>query len=386
MTLLILYVLLAIGFSFLCSILEAVLLSVSPSYVAAKEADDPLTAMRLKRLKDEVDRPLAAILSLNTIAHTVGATGAGAQAAYVFGDTAVGIFSGVLTLLILVFSEIIPKTLGATYWRGLAPLVARLLPLLIWSMWPLVKLSQGLTYLMTRGRDEATVSRDEIAALADVGHQEGVVEESETRIVRNLLALDVLKAEDVMTPRTVIFALPSDTSVKEVMGQTEELRFSRIPIFRDTIDHVSGFVLKDDVLLEAAKDRHDTSLSELKRELPVIAHDMPLKLLFERLLAEGDHIALVADPYGGTAGLVSLEDVVETLLGVEIVDEVDDTTDLQALARKRWEERARRLGIDVDAARTATGSSDGNDPPEAEEADVVRYGITGGVAPEQEKG
>ena len=371
MTLLLLYVALAIGVSFLCSILEAVLLSISPSFIASQQEARPALAAKLKALKEDIDRPLAAILSLNTIAHTIGAAGAGAQAAYVFGDAAITIFSAVLTFLILILSEIIPKTLGATYWRQLAGFVARVLPWLIWSMWPLVKMSQGLTYLMGGGGHGA-ISRDEIAALADVGHQEGVVHESESRIVRNLLRLDALTVEAVMTPRTVIFSLPRGATVKEAMAEVGEMHFSRIPLTGEGIDDVTGFVLKSDILLAAARDEHDKQLHELRRDLTRVPEETPLRGLFETLLEGSHHIAIVVDPYGGTAGLVTQEDVVETLLGLEIVDEGDETHDLQAFARKRWEERAKRLGVDRDAMRERVPEAPGG---------VVQYGITGGVVP-----
>lgn len=375
MTLLVFYIFLATAFSFLCSMLEAVLLSVTPSYIATLEKDRPKVAAKLKAMKAQVDRPLAAILSLNTIAHTIGAAGAGAQAAYVFGDASLTIFSIVLTFIILVFSEIIPKTLGATYARGLSPFVSRVLPWLILAMWPLVKMSQGITYLMG-GAKEGVVSREEIAAMADVGRQEGVVRESESRVVQNLFRLSSLTVEDVMTPRTVLFALPSGTSVAEAMARVDEMRFSRIPLYGENLDDIAGFVLKSDILLAAARDEHDRPLQDMGRELLRVPEDMPLRRVFETLLQGSHHIALAVDGYGGTAGLVTQEDVVETLLGLEIMDEGDETQDLRSLARQRWEERARRLGINLDALH-GEGQAEA-----AEAAPVVQYSTTGGVAPD----
>lgn len=341
MTLLLLFMTLAIGVSFICSILEAVLLSVRPSYIVSIEAERPVLAKKLTDLKNEIDRPLAAILSLNTVAHTVGAAGAGAQAAIVFGDAALGIFSGVLTLLILVLSEIIPKTIGATFWKKLTPMVAAILPPLIWAMWPLVKLSQGITYLMG-GTGEGAISRAEIAAMADVGERAGVVEEGESRILRNLLRFDKLTVQDIMTPRTVVYALPQSKSVGEALEAIDEMRFSRIPIFGETIDDVTGFVLKTDILMKAIKRGKKTLLANLKRDLMHVPNDMNLQTLFENLLESNAHIALVQDKFGGTAGVVSLEDVVETLIGLEIVDEADTIADLQMLARRKWEERTKK--------------------------------------------
>ncbi len=353
MTLLILYVALALGFSFLCSVMEAVLLSVTPSFVERLTKTKESLGRRLRRLKDDVDRPLAAILSLNTIAHTVGAAGAGAQGAAVFGDAYLGVISGVLTFLILVFSEIIPKTLGALYWRQLTPAVVRVLVPTMWAMWPLVKLSKGLTRLLARGKRPPTVSREELAALAELGAREGIVDRDESRILRNLFRFDQVRTEDIMTPRTVVFALPQGQTAAEAVTDhpgtpDRELRFSRIPLYGDNRDEVTGFVLKSDVLLAAAQGRGETALSELRRPLAAVPADLSLSQLFERLIDDRMHLALVVDEYGGTAGVVTLEDVVETLLGLEIVDEVDAVQDMQELAREKWRQRAEKLGLVLD--------------------------------------
>ena len=378
MTLLILYILLAIGFSFLCSILEAVLLSITPAYLGLLEQQGSPAAAGLKALKEEIDRPLAAILSLNTVAHTVGAAGAGAQAAVVFGDAMVGAFSAVLTFLILVLSEIIPKTLGATYWKALAPTVARILPPLIWILYPLVKLSEWLTVLIARGKKEVAVSRAEIAAMAKLGEDHGVIREDEARIVANLLRLRQLKVRNIMTPRPVVFSLSPKQTVRQVVSHHEELRFSRIPLTEHSKDHIDRYVLKDDVLLKAAQDEHELPLEELGRPLLVVQEHLTLSKLFEKLLDGNEHIALVVDEYGGTAGVVTLEDAVETLLGLEIVDEADSDEDLQELAREQWRKRARRLGVPI------PGVEDPADEQRQKEADAaVRFGITGGQPPEE---
>lgn len=391
MTLLLIYIALAIGVSFLCSILEAVLLSVTPSFIAGKEAEEPALAARLKTLKDDVDRPLAAILSLNTVAHTVGAAGAGAQAAAVFGDASITIFSAVLTFLILVLSEIIPKTIGATYWRSLAGFVARTLPWLILAMWPLVKMSQGITSLMG-GKGEGGVSRDEVAALAEVAHREGAMAESESRIVRNLFRLDALTVEDVMTPRVVLAAMPESATAADAMAREDVMRFSRIPIYDEDVDHVTGFVLKADLLMEVAVDRPDTPLRDMRRDLARVPETLALRALFAALMEDGGHLALVVDAYGGTAGLVTQEDVVETLLGIEIVDEADGARDLRILARRRWEERAARIGHDLSAYETplekaapAEPAPRRTPPDESERTEVALHGITGGTPPSAER-
>jgi len=345
MGLLLLYVALALGVSFLCSIMEAVLLSVTPSYVAALEREGDPMGERLHQMKEDIDRPLSAILSLNTIAHTVGAAGAGAQATVVFGEAYTGIIAAILTLLILVVSEIIPKTLGAVYWRTIAPTVVRLLVPTIIAMWPLVKLSQGLTYLLSQDEDEAAFSREEFTAMAELGEEEGVFEEKESRILRNLFRFNSLRVKDVMTPRTVVFDLPEDQTIGEVVDEHDEFRFSRIPVYDDNPDDVTGYVLKDEMLLRAAQEEHDVMLEDIAREILVVRETLPLPDLLERLLDRLEHIALVVDEYGGVAGVVSMEDVVETLLGLEIVDEADSVEDMQALARQQWFKRARELGM-----------------------------------------
>ncbi|MCF7804430.1 MAG: CNNM domain-containing protein [Candidatus Marinimicrobia bacterium] len=345
MTLLIIYVLLALGVSFLCSVMEAVLLSVTPSYMASMEQKQHAVADRLRDLKENIDRPLSAILSLNTIAHTVGAAGAGAQAAIVFGNAYVGIFSAILTLLILVLSEIIPKTIGAVYWRKLTPAVVRTLIPIIWVLLPLVKVSQGITALLSSDSGETSMSREEFTALAKMGEEEGLFDEEESRILKNLFRFRSVRVKDVMTPRIVLFALPESMTVGEMVDEHDQLRFSRIPVYAESRDDITDYVLKDEILLHAARDEEDLPLGEFKREMIVVPEMMPLPELFERLLDNLEHIALVVDEFGGTAGVVSMEDVVETLLGMEIVDEADSVEDMQVLARQEWVKRAKRLGI-----------------------------------------
>ena len=343
MALLGLYVVLAVGVSFLCSIMEAVLLSVTPAYIGALEKNAPGSARQLRALKDDIDRPLAAILSLNTVAHTVGAAGAGAQAAVVFGSAAVGVFSALLTLAILVVSEVIPKTIGALHWRALAPVVAQTLGPMIWVLSPLVWLCQLITGLVSRWKeDEPAVSREELIAMADIGELEGVIEADETRIVKNLMRFRALTAKDVMTPRTVLLAFPESATVARVTKRG--IPFSRIPIYDTNPDQVTGYVLKDQVLQAVAEDRHDQPLTALRREILAVPARFPLPRLFDTLVSHREHMALVVE-HGGTEGIVTMEDVIETLLGLEIMDEVDETQSMRQLARRRWEERAARLGL-----------------------------------------
>lgn len=347
-SLLVFYALFALGFSFLCSIAEAVLLSVTPSYIAALEEEGNASAARLKRLKDNVDRPLAAILSLNTIAHTVGAAGVGAEAANIWGSVAVGYASALMTLLILIFSEIIPKTIGAVYWRPLSASTARVIEALIWLLLPLVWLSESITKLIGGDKRQELVTREEVAATAAMSSETGELDPGEHRILGNLLRLRSLTVEDVMTPRTVIFSFTEEMTVGELLQQHHDLPVSRIPVYESTIDHVTGFVLKTDVLLAQAQDKPDTRLQTLRRPIKTISPEASLTDALELLLNEREHLALVVDDYGGTDGLLTMEDVIETLLGIEIVDESDLTADMQRLARQQWAERMKAVGLSVD--------------------------------------
>ena len=349
MGLLLLYVGVAHAVSFLCSLLEATLLTSTPSYVRSLATEQPGLAARIKSLKDDVDRPLAAILTLNTFAHTIGAAGAGVQAAKVFGDAAVGVFSVVLTITILLLTEIIPKTLGATYWRSLLPFTARILPLMIAALYPLVRLSQGLSRLLQRGEKHGDVSRDELVAMADMGAEQGVIEDRERRILEHLFRFRTLRAGDVMTPRTVVVAYPREQTVGATVAGG--IPFSRLPVFDGDRDHVTGYVLEDDVREAHAEGRAEAPLDALRRDVLTVPEPMPLPDLFDHLLARREHLALVVDEYGGTAGIVTMEDIVETLLGLEILDEGDRAADMQAFARQRWARRAARLGIAVGVTR-----------------------------------
>jgi CBS domain containing-hemolysin-like protein len=347
--LLLLYVLLALVFSFLCSVAEAVLLSITPSYIAGKREAKPRLAAMLKRLRqDNVDQSLAAILTLNTIAHTVGAIGSGAKATIVFGSTWFGLFSAVMTLMILFLSEIIPKTLGAVFWRRLSYPTAIFVRGLILVLYPLIKISEWLTRLIAHRKDLHVFSREEFIAMASIGEQTGTIDREESRIIRNLFRFESLKVADIMTPRTVISALRQEMTVAEAADAVARTPFSRLPLFGKSLDDVTGFVLKSDLLLCKARDQDDIRIDTLKREILTVDENMSLSGLLEFLLDKRQHIAMVAGKYGGTQGLVTLEDVVETLLGMEIVDEMDTVEDMQAHARQQWQKRARALGLKTD--------------------------------------
>lgn len=335
MLLLLFYVSLALGVSFLCSLMEAVLLSLTPAFIEQCDQQGHPSAARLRHLKDDIDRPLSAILSLNTIAHTVGATGAGAQAAIVFGSAWVGVTSAILTLLILVLSEIIPKTLGAVHWRRLAPLVARMLGPLVWLLSPLVWLSQVITEKLTKGGEGECVERDEISAMAVLAQRQGVLEQSESMLLVNILRLRELTVQEVMTPRTVVLRLAGDKTIDDVFDQVQNTDFSRIPIYRYHEEQLTGYVLKNDILLRAAHGQGATQLDEIQRDFLSVNENEPLTRMLERLVEGPGIIAYVTDRYGGLSGIVTLEDVVETLIGLEIVDESDSVTDLQKLAHDK---------------------------------------------------
>ncbi|EMR00865.1 CNNM domain-containing protein [Cesiribacter andamanensis] len=299
----------------------------------------------MRQLKDKVDQPLAAILSLNTIAHTVGAAGVGAQAALVYQNISTGVISGLLTLVILIFSEIIPKTLGARYWRQLGFFTAKTLRIMIWLMYPLVLLSNGITRLLGGSAHGMAVSREELSAMADIGHQEGVFAENEMRIIKNLIAFQKVQVRDVMTPRTVVVMANSELSLKEAFANKQLLRFSRIPVYTDNRDNVIGYFHKHELLQQLAEDKHDLKVKELVRSMLIVSDRLSIPVVFERLMEKREHIALAVDEYGGLTGVVTIEDIMETLLGIEIVDEFDSSRDMQEYARQKWQERARLLGI-----------------------------------------
>lgn len=350
MTLLLVYLALALGVSFLCSVLEAVLLSVSPSYVSMHEQRGSRAGRRLRALKDDIDRPLAALLSLNTIAHTVGAAGVGAQAQVVFGNAYVSATSAVLTLMILVFSEIIPKTLGASYWRELAPWASILLRGMVVLLYPLVVMAMAITRLLARDRQAATFSREEFHAMAEQGAEEGVFLDEESRIFRNLMRFGSLQVRDILTPRVVVTAFSENETAARALQRLQSRRFSRLPVYRDDPENVTGFVLLNDILMAVADDRHEQSLRELRREVYKLPQTLSLYALFRGLLERREHLAVVVDEYGGLVGVVTMEDVVETLLGLEIMDEGDRIEDMRKVARRRWLQRAKKLGlVDEDA-------------------------------------
>jgi len=349
-TLLIVFFLVAIITSFLCSLWEAVLLSITPSYAQIKVQEGGALGRRLQTFKENIDRPLAAILTLNTIAHTVGAIGVGDQASKIWSDanpliTSLGI-PVLMTLAILVLSELIPKTLGANYWKELAPFTARSLALIIKLLAPLVWFSQFVTRALKKDEAGSAFSRKDFLAMADIGARHGVFERHESEIISNLLHFDSVLVSDVMTPRIVVEDASVEQSIGEFLEANPQPRFSRIPLYEnDSRDQVAGYVLKDEILAKMLDGESDAKLLTLKRDIVTVAEDAPIIDLFNNLLCSREHIALVTGKFGGMAGIVTMEDVIETLIGIEIVDESDPTADMRALARENWERRAGRLGL-----------------------------------------
>lgn len=339
MTLLLIYLLVALGISFLCSLLEAALLSVPHSHVAVMVERGSRAGERLQKMKDDVDRPLAAILTLNTFAHTLGAAGVGAQATILWGEAWVGMVSFVVTLLILIFSEIIPKTLGAVHAKGLAPFTAWTVHGMILLLWPLVAVCNGISKLLS-GKDQAVplIDRQEVRSLARLAHEEGAIDQNEARVMRNLIALRETTVGQVMTPRTVVFTLRADQTVRAVT-EGDPPPFARIPVTGESLDDVKGLVHRHDLFKARSEGRTEATLGEMVRPVHAVPEVAKLPAVLDGFLQRRAHLFLVVDEYGGTAGIITLEDVLETLLGVEIVDETDAVEDMQKLARQRSNKR-----------------------------------------------
>lgn len=345
MLLLFVYVFIALAFSFLCSLLEATLLTLSPTTIEAAKRRGTKWAVRMGQLKADIDRPLSAILTLNTVAHTMGAAGAGSQYAKIYGSATVGVFGGLLTLAILIFTEIIPKTLGARHAEFLAGPTAWILPRLQTLLAPLVWLCRQITRLITFGKADASPRhREELLAVARLAEAHGELKESETTIVRNILHLGEVHVSDIMTPWPVVFSLSAAMPLTDAADAICNKPFSRILIHDGHHDHVVGFVIRSEVLYACLKNPGG-SLGDLVRPVGAVPRHFSVEILLQSLLSENRHLMLVHDEFGTNVGLVTLEDALETIVGVEIVDENDNNPDLQAVARKLWEERAARMGL-----------------------------------------
>jgi len=332
MTLLLFYLFLALGVSFICSLCEASLLSVSTTHATIMSKQGKRAGRMLVQMKEHIDRPLAAILTLNTASHTIGAAGVGAESLRVFANVPVAITSALLTLAILVLSEIIPKTIGAVYCRPLAGPVTYMVQAMIWGTYPIILALDAMSRLIKRGAGGEGYTREQIAVVAELGRAEGALRGVESRIIQNLLRLNQIQVEDVMTPRTVTFMLQEETTIDEVLKQEQFKQFSRIPIYDESPDDMIGVVIKSEIYEASRNGKGDMRLSELARPLHAVPETAPLLRVLEEFGRLGHHIFLVVDEYGGTAGIVTLEDVFESVIGSEIVDETDLVADLRRLA------------------------------------------------------
>lgn len=340
MELLLLFLLGAMGISFLCSMLESILMTTTFSYINLREEEGYAPAKLMKKYKEDTGRPLAAILSLNTIANTIGAAGVGMQATEVFGSKWFGLVSAITTILILVFSEIIPKVIGTTYWRSLMGFTARTIHALIVMLYPIVLLVELLTHLLRGKEEDSTVSREEVLAMVNVGEEEGVVDEDENKIFSNLMRLDSIHAYDVMTPRSVAKIAHETMNLKDYYDSDEYDNFSRIPLYNpDAPEYITGYVLRNDALEDLTEDNFNKTLVDIKRPLPSFDQDMTLGTIFDSMLKQKSQIAQVIDEYGCFVGILTLEDIIETIFGLEIIDEYDTVIDMQQYARERWEQR-----------------------------------------------
>lgn len=338
MSLLIAFVVLSISVSFICSILEAALLSITPSYIAQQKLVRPKLYEKLKVLKDKIDQPLAAILTLNTVAHTVGATGVGAQVTVVFGDGYLGIASAVMTLLILVLSEILPKTIGARYWPSLAPILPTLLNGMIFILKPFIWLSDQVMKLFGGGQHEHDL-RQEIKALTILGRELNKLDEDEQRVIANILDLHDIKVRDIMTPRTVCETAKPDEKLIALVERVKKDQYSRYPVI-DQDEAPLGIVFRYDML-----DISESAVaSDIMKPVKIISDKISVEQLMSQLMREQQHMCLVYDEYGSWLGLVTMEDVIEAIIGQPIMDETDDIPNMRRFAKRRWEHKQKQLG------------------------------------------
>ncbi len=338
MTLLVIYIFITVCISFICSTLESVILSTSPAYIKVATNEGRKSGFILQQLKDNIDRSLAAILSVNTAANMVGATGVGAQVHSLYGSELVAIASGVLTLTILVFSEIIPKTLGVTYWKTLAPSCAYLIQALIFFTYPVVLLLEIISKSISNSESQS-VTRQEVIVTAEMSSKEGAIDQKESLIIKNLLLLDMIYVSDIMTPRSVILAMEENTTVDQTIQKHRPIRFSRIPIYSEHLDQVTGQVLRYSIMDASSQDKHQTSLKQLKIPIKQVDEGISVANALRRFIQTKEHMFLVIDNQGNTTGIVTLEDAIETLLGVEIVDELDSVADLRQYALEKWQKQ-----------------------------------------------
>ena len=349
MVLIIIYMAAALLISAMCSVLEATLLSTPMSYITALEMQGKKGAALLKKYKHNTDRPISAILVVNTIANTVGASLVGSQAASLAvemgyqHDMTIGVVSAIFTLLILTFAEIVPKTIGSNFWRKLAIPAASVIRVLIIITFPLVFILEKLTHLISGKSTQVSVSREEVSAMVTVGAEEGVLEKEENKMIQNLLKLDEITAHEIMTPSVVVSMADSSMTLKEFYKTEEFKNFSRIPIYDDdNSDYITGYVLRQTILERLAEDKFNEKLKTLARPILSFTESEPVGNIWEKLLANKEHISIIIDEYGSLRGIVTLEDVIETMLGFEIVDEKDKVVDMQAYAMAQWKKMQKK--------------------------------------------
>lgn len=342
MLLLFVFLFIALGVSFLCSILEATLMSTPISHIVMLEDEGLPYAAKLKGYKQDSSRPLAAILSLNTIANTIGAAGVGREATLVFGSHWFGLVSAITTILILVFSEIIPKTIGTSHWKSLTGFATRAISFLIIILYPIVVSVEFLQKLISPKNLDVSVSREELGAMADVAEEKGELEEDENEIIQNLINIDQLNVRDAMTPRVVAAIAPESMTIKSFYKDRRFLHHSRIPVFADNDEYITGYILRMDALQLMAEDKYDTTLAEIKRDVASFRLDDPIEKVWDNMLESKEQLAIVINEYGAFEGLITMEDIIETVLGDEIVDERDTVVDMQQLARDRWKQKQKQ--------------------------------------------
>jgi len=338
--LLIIFFVLSVGVSFVCSVLESVLLSVNISYVSVLEKEKPKVGKLLRHHKENINKSIASILILNTIANTLGAAAVGAQASIVFGNDAVVIVSIVLTFAILFFSEIIPKTIGAIHWKALAPIAAYIIRIFIWITYPIILSTLFVTNRISDGKDDShTLTKEELLESMLLGEDEGIIDEKESDVIENILNLNNVKVGEVLTPRSVVFALDDNMTIKDIVEtQNDIFNFSRIPVYHGSIEDVTGIVLTKKIFQQALED-DSVSVGSIKKEIFSINENVPVSKALDLFISKKDHMFLIMDNYDQTEGILTLEDCVETILGVEIMDESDATEDMRELAKRKMKQK-----------------------------------------------
>ncbi|MDF1879863.1 DUF21 domain-containing protein [Sulfurimonas sp. MAG313] len=339
MDLLLLYFSLAIGISFLCSILESVLLSTNMSYVSVMQKERPIVGKLLKHHKTNLNTSIASILILNTIAHTLGAAAVGAQAESIFGSAAMFYISIILTFAILFLSEIIPKTIGALYWKELAPMASYVIRIFIWITYPIIIMTLFVTNRISKGKDSINaLTKAELLASALMSEGDGILKENESDVIENILLLDDIKVKDILTPRSVVFALEESKSISEVIEDEDLFRFSRVPLYEGSIDNITGVVLTKKIFKHALKN-DKVQLKKIEKEIFKIHENVPVSKALDLFIKKKEHMFLVVDSYDQTEGIITLEDCVETILGVEIMDESDNVADMREFAKQKMKKK-----------------------------------------------